>query len=130
LALGNDASIAFSGEIVDPLGLAERAGFTLAVTLTLQTLLMGAYLSLREPLQVRKVITSWPIAIWVGLIGCISSICWFTAMTLQNAAMVRALGQVELLFTLITSIFFLREGIKNREIAGIILLVLGIILLL
>ena len=122
-------------ETIDPaqkaqtLGFAERAGFTLAVTLTLQTLLMGIYLYLREPGQMVKVATNWPIGIWVGLIGSISSIFWFSAMTLQNAAIVRALGQIELLFTLVTSIFFLRERVRAREIAGMCLLVFGILLL-
>jgi uncharacterized membrane protein len=51
-------------------------------------------------------------------------------MTLENAAIVRALGQVELLFTLITSVFFLRERIRMREMVGMFLLVLGILLLI
>ena len=133
LALGVDvdgsasASVQING--VPILGVAERAGFTLAVTLTLQTVLMGIYLFLREPEQMAKVLLSWPIAVWVGLIGSVSSICWFTAMTLQNAAIVRALGQVELLFTLVTSVFFLRERIRIREMVGMFLLVLGILLL-
>jgi drug/metabolite transporter (DMT)-like permease len=91
---------------------------------------MGIYLSLREPKQMVKVVRSWPVAAWVGLIGSVSSICWFTAMTLENAAIVRALGQVELLFTLITSVFFLRERIRMREMVGMFLLVLGILLLI
>jgi drug/metabolite transporter (DMT)-like permease len=130
LALSIDADTGTQMSGVPALGLAERAGFTLAVTLTLQTLLMGVYLVLREPAQIRKVINSWPIAVWVGLIGSVSSICWFTAMTLQNAAIVRALGQVELMFTLVTSVFFLRERIRIREMLGMLLLVLGILLLI
>ena len=130
LALSIDADAGAQMHGLPTLGLAERAGFTLAVTLTLQTVLMGVYLSLREPEQIGKVVRSWPIAISVGLIGSVSSICWFTAMTLQNAAIVRALGQVELLFTLITSVFFLRERIRMREMVGMFLLVLGILLLI
>ena len=130
LALSIDADTGTQMSGVPALGLAERAGFTLAVTLTLQTLLMGVYLVLREPAQIRKVINSWPIAVWVGLIGSVSSICWFTAMTLQNAAIVRALGQVELMFTLVTSVFLLRERIRIREMLGMLLLVLGILLLI
>ena len=128
LSIDADAGAQMNGPPI--LGLAERAGFTLAVTLTLQTLLMGIYLSIREPNQMAKVVRSWPVAVWVGLIGSVSSICWFTAMTLQNAAIVRALGQVELLFTLITSVFFLRERIRMREMVGMFLLVLGILLLI
>ena len=50
-------------------------------------------------------------------------------MALYNAAMVRALGQIELLFTLITSIWLLNERVSRREVLGMVLLVLGILML-
>jgi drug/metabolite transporter (DMT)-like permease len=51
-------------------------------------------------------------------------------MTLVNAALVRALGQVELLFSFAISIWFFRERVQGAEIAGAVLVVLGIWLLL
>jgi uncharacterized membrane protein len=51
-------------------------------------------------------------------------------MALVNAALVRAMGQIELLFTLITSIWFLGERVRRREVLGMLLLVLGIVLLI
>ena len=55
---------------------------------------------------------------------------WFTAMTLENAAYVRAVGQIELVFTFIASYFFFRERSNTLELAGILLIVTGIIILL
>ena len=69
-------------------------------------------------------------SIWVGLIGGAASACWFTAMTLVNAGLVRALGQVELLFTFAASVWFFRERITLRQIIGAALIVVGIWLLL
>jgi drug/metabolite transporter (DMT)-like permease len=71
----------------------------------------------------------WRPALLVGLIAMVASACWFTAMALHNAAMVRALGQIELLFTLATSVWLLHERITRREVIGIALLVLGILML-
>ena len=51
-------------------------------------------------------------------------------MTLENAAYVRALGQVELVFTFIASHFFFRERSTGLELAGIALIVAGIVILL
>jgi uncharacterized membrane protein len=51
-------------------------------------------------------------------------------MTLKNAAVVRAVGQVELLFTVATSVWFFQERLRAREIVGISLVVLGILLLI
>ena len=106
------------------------AAFTLAVAVTLQSMVMGAYLGLAEPGQIRQVMFQWRPALLVGLIAMVASACWFTAMALHNAAMVRALGQIELLFTLATSVWLLRERVTRREVFGIALLVLGILLLL
>ena len=58
------------------------------------------------------------------------SVCWFTAFTLQNGAYVRALGQIELIFTFIASVFFFRESTSRVEIAGILLVAAGIVMLI
>ena len=51
------------------------------------------------------------------------------AFTLTHAAYVRALGQIELIFTFLASAFFFREKVSSTEIAGVILLSGAIILL-
>ncbi|MFU8815057.1 MAG: hypothetical protein ACNA7W_06910 [Pseudomonadales bacterium] len=107
-----------------------RAGLVLAVALTLQTLVMGAFLALREPGQLSRVAGAWRGGALVGLCGAAASVGWFTAMTLQTAALVRALGQVELLFALLVSGWVFRERISARELVGVGALVFGIYLLL
>jgi drug/metabolite transporter (DMT)-like permease len=107
-----------------------RAGYTLAVTVSLQTLIMGVYIGLREPGELARVAGSWRTSIWVGLLGGAASACWFTAMTLVNAGLVRALGQVELLFTFAASVWFFRERVTIRQLLGASLIIAGIWLLL
>ena len=107
-----------------------RAGFTLAVTVTLQTLIMGAYLRFKEPGELIRVLHSWRTSLWVGLVGGLASACWFSAVTLMNAGLVRALGQVELLFTFAASIWFFREAVSAQQIGGALFIVFGILLLL
>ena len=107
-----------------------RASITLAITVTLQTLLMGAFLRLREAGEFGRVVASWRSGVWVGLTGACASAGWFTAMTLVNAALVRAVGQIELLFSFIISIWFFREQVTRVDVTGAVLVVLGIWLLL
>ena len=107
-----------------------RAGLTLAVSVTLQTIVMGAYLLVREPGEFTRIHRNWRSALWVGLLGAAASAAWFSAMTLVNAGLVRAVGQVELLFTFLTSIWFFKEVVNRRQIAGAVLVVFGIWLLL
>jgi len=49
---------------------------------------------------------------------------------MQNAAYVRALGQIELLFTFIATVLFFRERISRTEIMGIALVLAGIVILI
>lgn len=107
-----------------------RAGLTLGVALCLQTLVMGAFLALRETGELRRVIGAWRSGLLVGMCGAAASAGWFTAMTLETAARVRALGQVELLFALLASGWVFREHVSPRELLGIAALVGGIYLLL
>ena len=70
------------------------------------------------------------MAVWVGLTSLGGSFCWFLAFTLQNAAYVNALGQIEMVFSLLASVLFFREVITRRELLGMALLGLSILLLI
>ena len=119
------ASLSLGGE-----GVVIQAAYTLACVTVFQTLIMTVYLQVKEKGEVINVIKNWRVAILVGLSGMIGSACWFTAMTLQNAAYVRALGQIELAFTFIASYIFFKEKINGTELFGILALVVGILVLL
>ena len=110
-------------------GFLLQAGYTLGCVLIFQTLVMAIYLKFREPGQITALLGQWRVAIWVGVAGMVASAGWFTAMTIQNAAYVRALGQVELVFTFIASVLVFREKSNLIEIVGIALIVLGILIL-
>ena len=107
-----------------------RAAFSLAVSISMQTIIMGAYLKLREPIQLSAIIRNWRPGLAVGLAGALGSICWFTAFTVQNAAYVRALGQIELIFTFVASIVFFKEKTSLLEVTGIVLILTAILILL
>ena len=72
---------------------------------------------------------SWRVSIWAGVTGMIASAGWFTAMTIQNAAYVRALGQIELVFTFAAAVFFFHERPNRTEVAGIVLVIAGLLIL-
>jgi drug/metabolite transporter (DMT)-like permease len=111
-------------------GFLMQAAVTLAFVLVFQTLVMAAYMAVREPAELRASLAAWRIAVWVGLSGAVASIGWFTAMTIQQAALVRALGQIELVFTLSASTLIFRERILRMELIGIILVIAGIVILI
>ena len=91
---------------------------------------MGAYLAVKEPATLRDVFVQWRWSVPVGVAGALASACWFTAFTMQNAAYVRSLGQIELVFTFAASTFFFREKTNRVEVVGIALVVAGILVLI
>ncbi len=107
-----------------------QAAFTLACVTLLQSLLLLVYLRAREPATLGAVRGAWRHAVWVGIAGMLASAGWFTAMTVGPVAEVRTLGQVELLFTFLTAVFWFRERVRPNEVVGVLLLVAGIIVLL
>ena len=106
------------------------AAFTLVVSTTIQTLVMGSYLAVAERRELRQVIRHAPTGALVGLASFIGSAGWFTAFTLQIAAYVRTLGLVELLFTLAISLYAFRERPSRAELVGLALLGVSIMLVL
>lgn len=107
-----------------------RALMTLAVITSLQTVLMTGYLTIVERGETMKVMRAWRSAAPVGVMSVLGSAGWFIAMTLQNVAYVRALGQIELVFTVLVSRFGFREAPSWRELLGIALIAGSVVVLL
>ena len=110
-------------------GIVMRSAFTLAVATAIQTLILLVWLRVFQPGQIRRTVGQWRSCAMVGFAGWAASIFWFMAFTLTHAAYVRALGQIELIFTFLASVFFFREKVSRTEMAGVILLSGAIILL-
>jgi drug/metabolite transporter (DMT)-like permease len=102
----------------------------LACMNTIQVVLMALYLSRRDRPQLGKVWVNWRSSVWVGIFSVLGSACWALAMTLENAALVRAVGQIELVFTFIASHLVLKERPSAGEWIGSVLVVGGVVLIL
>lgn len=102
----------------------------LAITVALQTLMQGAYLLWREPDQVRAVFATWRVSGQVGLLSSLGSACWFTGFATAPIALVRIVGQVEIIFTLGLAQHYLREPLRRSKVAGLLLVASGVILAL
>ncbi|SIS69508.1 hypothetical protein SAMN05421759_102428 [Roseivivax lentus] len=107
----------------------SRAIFALAPVTLMQTLALGLWLRVRAPGTLTAVARWWPKGIWLGLTSVGGSFGWFAAFSLQNAAYVFAVGQVELIFSLAVSVLVFRERATLRELAGIAVLCASILAL-
>jgi drug/metabolite transporter (DMT)-like permease len=93
-----------------------------------QTLMQGAYVWWREREQIAKVFSTWRTSGQVGLLAALGSACWFTGFATAPVALVRAVGQVEVILTLGFSRFYLREEMRQSEALGLLLVGAGVVL--
>ena len=80
--------------------------------------------------ELRVIFGKWRPSWFVGATSGVGSAGWFTAFTLERAAYVKTLGQVEFVLTLAISILYFRERPKKMELLGMAVLISGVILLL
>ena len=125
------AAVGFRGGII-ALGTAEfvpAATVTLAISLTVQTALLSAWLQMRDREVLRAVLKAWRPSAPAGFLGAFASEMWFLAFALETPARVRTLGLVEILIAGIISrkLFLQTPGI--RDMIGMVLVILGIALL-
>lgn len=123
------ASLAVAPSLTTPDAVIQ-ASFTLVVVIVTQTVCMLAWIVLRERDELPRIAKAWKPGIVVGFVGATASFGWFTAMTLQQAAVVKALAQVEMLFAFASTVFLFKEKINRLELSGCLLIVLGVLALL
>ncbi|HUJ01340.1 MAG TPA: DMT family transporter [Usitatibacter sp.] len=102
------------------------AAFTLLVAQAVQTLILCAWLLVRDRSVVMRALRAWRVSLVAGFMGAAASAGWFTAFAIEPVAHVRTLGLVELVFSYAVSRRLFRERLSPVELAGIVLLGLGV----
>lgn len=108
----------------------QRAMVTLACVTTFQVSSMAVWLVWRERGEIMRVMRAWRVAGLVGLMSLVGSGSWFTAFTLQTVAYVNAVGQIEVILSLMAGALIFGERISRREWQGVILVGLSVVALI
>jgi drug/metabolite transporter (DMT)-like permease len=106
------------------------AAYALLFMVFIQTIFCSVWVLVHEPWQLRVMRKKWAPCLFIGFTSVAGSVGWFTAMSLQNAALVRTLGQTEFLAALAITHFYFGESISRREYAGVLLVIASVILLI
>jgi len=105
-----------------------RGAWTVALAIVMQTVGVGVWLWVKEPSAFQSIRPNLGIITFIGTTSAFGSIGWFTAFAMQNASYVRAVGQIEVVFTLLISALYFRETIKPLEYWGIAATVVGVVM--
>ena len=103
------------------------AAWVLLWVLCVQAITLGGYIAVTKPYVFRQLTNAKKQVLAISTVSCLGSICWFTAMALQHVALVKTLGQLEVLLTLVLSHYWLKNAVTKREIAGLLLIGLAAI---
>jgi drug/metabolite transporter (DMT)-like permease len=105
-----------------------RGGWTVLIATVMQIVVVGLYLLFTERKIFREMRASARIGTFIGVTSAMGSIGWYTAFAMQNASYVRAVGQIEVVFTLLIAWFYFRERMTWLELLGVAVTVAGILM--
>lgn len=106
------------------------AAWVLLFVISLQTLLLISYLLATDRATLVQLFHKPKITLLTSASSCLGSIGWFSAMSLQAVPYVKTLGQVEIFFTLLISIFWLKQKVRIKDGVGLILVALAAIMVM
>ena len=122
------ASLALGEGLAEP-NFLMQAGFTLLTTITMQSVALFVWMAITDRGEIGRIAKVWKWGLLAGATGACASFGWFIGFTLQSAAVIKALAQVEMLFTYASTIFIFKEKVTPGELVGCALIVLGILVL-
>lgn len=105
-----------------------RGAWTVVIATLMQIVVVGIVLWFTERRVFGQMRPNAKIATFIGVTSAIGSIGWYTAFAMQNASYVRAVGQIEVVFTLLIAWFYFRERMTVLELVGVALTVVGILM--
>ena len=108
----------------------EKVISTLLFGLLIPTIILTLYLLVFEKKEFKKLYNDRYDCMLIGIGGFFASLSWFYAFTLIQASFVRAVGQIELLFSYFSPKYLFKEKIKLTENLGIFVFVIGVSILL
>ena len=72
----------------------------------------------------------WRAGLFIGICSSLSTITWFVAFAVHYVGPARAIGQIELVISILISALFFKERISRIEFIAIALLSLSVLIIL
>lgn len=108
----------------------EAAAHTLFHTTWMEVAILTVSILVRSRSDFRLVRVHWRRMSLIGATGFAGSLCWFWAYSLALVAYVKAVGQVEAVLAVVLAIVVWKEREVWRQLPGLAVLLLGIVLVL
>ena len=110
--------------------LLDKSIYISFIAIIFQTIIVGSYMFFFKREQFMAVFKYWKPSLPAGICGTGATFCWFVAFGIATAAEVRAVGQIELIFSIIISLVIFKEKLKHTELIGMLLLAASILIII
>ena len=105
-----------------------RAAFAAAAMNLSGVLMVGAWLLATDRPGLVQIGRHLRLGVFVGSASALGTIFWYIASALTNASYVAAVAQVQIVFVLAISRYWFRETIRPLELAGMAIILAGVLL--
>ena len=110
---------------LDNLPFIHRAAWVLLMVIATQCCLLLMYLGIFRRATLWAMWQRIGLTFRVSLCSFLASLGWFSAMSMQSVPIVKTLGQVEIIFSMLISAYFFKEKLARAEHLGIVLVVIA-----
>ena len=101
---------------------------TLLVVVFIQTVILTVFLMYKDIQLFLKSFQLYQQGFLTGFFGISASTLWFISFGLANAAYIKAVGSIDIIFSLLVGFFVFKESLSLKEILGIILILFSVLL--
>ncbi|AYA01774.1 multidrug transporter [Acinetobacter sp. WCHAc010034] len=108
----------------------HRAAWVLLCVIAFQCITMLLYLLIFSRKTLQAMWRRIGLTFRVSVCSFMASLGWFTAMSMQSVAIVKTLGQIEILFSLLISAYFFKEKLARSDHWGLLLVVTAAIMVI
>ena len=108
----------------------HRAGWVLCSLISFQCIVLLLYLGIFSRTTLYKMWQRLGLTLRVSICSFLASVGWLSAMSMQTVALVKTLGQVEILFSLLISAFFFKEKLAKTDHLGLWLVIVAAIMVI
>ncbi|MEG2443748.1 MULTISPECIES: DMT family transporter [Acinetobacter] len=115
---------------LDNLPFIHRAAWVLLMVIGTQCFLLLMYLGIFRRATLWAMWQRIGLTFRVSLCSFLASLGWFSAMSMQSVPIVKTLGQVEIIFSMLISAYFFKEKLARAEHLGIVLVVIAAFLVI
>ncbi|MEJ5038090.1 DMT family transporter [Acinetobacter johnsonii] len=115
---------------LDNLPFIHRAAWVLLMVIGTQCFLLLMYLGIFRRATLWAMWQRIGLTFRVSLCSFLASLGWFSAMSIQSVPIVKTLGQVEIIFSMLISAYFFKEKLARAEHLGIVLVVIAAFLVI